>query len=183
MKDEYQLAKLRNGDRKALEYFYKKYFDEVKNYINVQFNMDCGSDIAHDAFIKLWRYRTTLKPKSNVSGYLTIIAKNLTINVFNKDKKFEKCDEGRLNYLLTSMTDNYDPEKQYIGNELIIEIKTTIKNLNPKIRKAFILSKFKKLKYKEIADIEKVTIKAIEKRISKGLEAVRKVVKDIDLYK
>ena len=61
-----------------------------------------------------------------------------------------------------------------ITKELENAIKNAIENLPEKCREIFELSRFKGLKYREIADKLNISVKTVETQMSRALESLRK---------
>jgi RNA polymerase sigma-70 factor (ECF subfamily) len=61
----------------------------------------------------------------------------------------------------------------------MVKLKKAISDLPIKQREVFLLSRMEKKKYKEIAEITGISIKAVEKRMSLALMALRKTIGNI----
>ena len=89
--------------------------------------------------------------------------------------------EERLYYADFAM----DAEYKLLYDELREQINIVINNLPERCREVFIMSRFKNLKNREIADKLKISTTAVEKQISKALSSFSKHFKDkypVDVY-
>ena len=78
-----------------------------------------------------------------------------------------------------------DAEYGLLYDELQQQIKIVIDNLPERCREVFIMSRFKELKNREIADKLQISTTAVEKQIAKALNIFSKHFKDkypIDVY-
>ena len=157
--------------KKGTEWF-KSVFDEYYDYIRNYLYYLCGDievaeDLAQDVFMKLWENRDkvnniTLKP------FLFKIAKNLFINSHkrkNLDLKF-----------INSRLDNTEIESpQYIleFKEFDQRLQNAISNLPEQCRTFFLLNRIDDMKYQDIAKNFGISVKAVEKQISKALKLLR----------
>ena len=72
-----------------------------------------------------------------------------------------------------------DPGFVMVESELKTRLEAAIAALPDKQRVAFLLSRIDNKTYQEIADLEGISTKAVEKRIYAALDKLRKVVKSI----
>ena len=73
-------------------------------------------------------------------------------------------------------TDYESPDFLIEVDEFRVKLKQAISNLNIKEREVFLLSRVENKTYKEIAEITGLTVKAIERRMSKALKELRDIL-------
>ncbi len=167
---------IKNGDELAFEIFftmeYKNVIFFICSYIG---NESAAKDLAQESFISLWKRRGQIDSNYNLRSYLYTIARNKTLNYIrdNRLKKKNSLEHENLNlnfYALShpSVIDEIDA----LEMEKLIDL--TLEQLPEKIRRIFNLSRVENLTYKEIAQKENITIKAVEYQIKKALDIFRK---------
>ncbi len=151
---------------------FERYFDEVRNYIYYRSgDTELATDIVQEAFIKLWEKQ--LNPAEHkIKGLLYKIAGDLFISSYRKQKKMM---EFRLN-IKNEVTASQSPEELTLFEELKGTYEKVLAAMPEKQRVVFLMSRMDELKYHEIADRLKISIKAVEKRMTKALAEFRKAM-------
>ncbi|MCB0749136.1 MAG: sigma-70 family RNA polymerase sigma factor, partial [Ignavibacteriae bacterium] len=128
-------------------------------------DLDLSKDLVQEIFAKLWIARNNLDPEKSVKSYLF---KSLTNQIINNSKlsssKNISIDESILN---NTTANNINIENQ-------IDLHSAIEKLPEKSKTVFMLSRIEGFKYSEIAEICEISIKAVEKRMTKTLKILRK---------
>ncbi|MCW4469688.1 RNA polymerase sigma factor [Flavobacterium sp. MFBS3-15] len=143
--------------------FFKAQAQALRNFLYFRFgDKDLAEDITQDAFIKLWQNCADVKyPKS----FLYTVAKNAALNhtVYQKVVfKYADNNPGRT-------TDNQSPEYLMEEEEFRQKFEKAIAGLTDAQRVALLLNRIEGKKYKEIAEMLGITVKAVEKRIHGAL--------------
>lgn len=146
----------------------------IFNYIYYKFgNEEKANDAIQEAFIKLWENCVKVTPEK-AKSYLYTVANNLYLNVI-------KAEKVRLKYadMHSNTSSNESPE--YILEEKQFEQKlnNALNDLPENQRTTFLLNRIDGKKYAEIAQIENVSVKAIEKRMHLALKTLRKQIDGI----
>jgi RNA polymerase sigma-70 factor (ECF subfamily) len=129
--------------------------------------MDLAGDIAQDSFIKLWENRERID-RATMKAYLFKIAQNNTINYQKRQQLFYKFQKKGTN------DREFDtPEKLAEMAEYETKLKQVISELPDGGREVFLMNRLEDLTYQEIADRLSLSVKAIEKRMSKVLKIFR----------
>ena len=146
----------------------------LNNYIYYKCgNIDLAADITQDAFLKFWKNcKKVLLGKEK--SFLYTIANNLFLNEYSKNKVVLKFKNSQIkNYT------NESPEFLLEEKEFGFKLQQAISNLTEAQRTAFLMSRIDDKKYKEIAEILGISVKAVEKRIHNALINLRSVIKGI----
>ena len=126
-----------------------------------------AADIVQNVFIKLWRLCDTVT-FSKAKSYIYTACNNLFLNTVAHKKVVLKYQKT-----ITQITDNESPDFLIEVEEFRVELQKAINKLSQKEREVFLLSRIEKKTYKEIAEITGLTVKAIERRMSLALKALR----------
>lgn len=137
-----------------------------------------SEDIVQDVFCKLWQQREHIRFEDNaVKSYLFKSVYTHALNVLNKKPQSTYSLESENHaVLLEQYISSYmiNSEQSLLLKELETEIRSYIKTLPPQCQKIFILSRKYGLKNRQIAEQLNISIKAVEKQISKALFNLKK---------
>lgn len=145
----------------------------VFNYIYYKFgNEEKAYDVVQEAFIKLWENCAKVSPEK-AKSYVYTVANNLYLNVI-------KAEKVRLKYANKSNdTSNESPEFLLEEKEYKEKLDKALNSLPENQRTTFLLNRIDGKKYAEIAEMEGVSVKAIEKRMHLALKALREQIEGI----
>jgi RNA polymerase sigma factor (sigma-70 family) len=150
---------------------FNELFDAVRNYTFYRCNDgDLATDIAQEAFMKIWEKDFTYHPQKTKS-LVYKIANELWISQYRKSKSV-------INYQLTLSPDDLNTENEHNleYKELKDKYEATLSILPLSQREVFLMSRMEELTYKEIAERLDIGIKAVEKRMSLALKELRKAL-------
>ncbi len=139
----------------------------VFNYIYYKFgNEEKAHDAVQEAFVKLWENCAKVSP-AKAKSFVYTVANNLYLNVI-------KAEKVRLKYAdKTLKTTQESPEFLLEEKEFKEKLERALQSLPENQRTTFLLNRIDRKKYAEIAEMEGVTVKAIEKRMHLALKALR----------
>lgn len=145
----------------------------IFNYIYYKFgNEEKAYDAVQEAFIKLWEHCEKVTP-AKAKAYVTTIANNLYLNVI-------KAEKVRLKYADKSLVvSNESPEFILEEKEFNEKLEKALSDLPENQRITFLLNRIDGKKYAEIAAMENVSVKAIEKRMHLALKSLREKIDGI----
>jgi RNA polymerase sigma-70 factor (ECF subfamily) len=170
--DAYSIRLIAEGDEQAFEQLVQKYqqavFNTVYRYIGIQ---DDVQDLAQEIFIKVWRNAGKFKGKSKFSTWLYRITVNHCINYRRKNKHKhvsldEMTEKGKTPEAFKVIPDWEQRRKVEL-------VRRAVDELPDRQRMALVLSQFEERSYKEIAEIMKVSLSAVESLIFRARSAVR----------
>ncbi|MEM9000008.1 MAG: sigma-70 family RNA polymerase sigma factor [Bacteroidota bacterium] len=146
----------------------------VFNYIYYKFgNAEKAHDAVQEAFVKLWQNCAKVSPEK-AKSYLYTVANNLYLNVI-------KAEKVRLKYANQHSGSISSESPEYVLEEKQFKEKLddALNSLPENQRVTFLLNRVDGKKYAEIAEMEGVGIKAIEKRMHLALKALREKIEGI----
>ncbi len=151
---------------------FDRYFDSVRSYVFYRCgDTELATDIAQDAFIKIWEKNLPFDLKQN-KGLLYKIAGDLFVSHFRRQKLARRYEREISLDLISEETSNLI---QYRELKSIYE--KALSRLPEKQRIVFLMSRQEGLKYTEIAERLGLSVKAVEKRMNLALTYLKKVVK------
>lgn len=161
---------------------YKQNFNKVRFYAKYYLNNEHEAEnVAQEVFIVLWNNRKKFTSESEILPYLTVICRNLCINILRKRINISKFNQYNERNNQDSMALNalydYSATSVYI-KEINTLMEKALNKMPDKIRNTFRQCKVEGLKYEEIAIAENISIKTVEYRMSYALKVLRKYFKD-----
>lgn len=181
--DSELLLRLKTDDELAFKVLFNKYYPRLYYFILEFIPLeDIAENIVQDTFYTLWNKRHELIDNTNFSAYLFTVAKNNCIYRL-RDEKYRKnifakyiVDTVELdtNLGVLASIDSSD----YTFDEIERIIQETLDELPPQCRKVFMMSRFDEKKNREIADELNISVKVVEKHITKGLKIFKSALKD-----
>ncbi|MDP2087893.1 MAG: sigma-70 family RNA polymerase sigma factor [Flavobacteriaceae bacterium] len=162
-------------DEQQFDTFYKQEVNNLFRFIFIKGkNRDEAFDVVQETFIKIWENCNKFDI-SKAKSYLFSTAANIFLNI----KKHEKVVRNYQNETTDLYIDSDTPENILRQKEFKSKLEKAINNLTDSQREVFLLNRIEGKKYKEIAVLLNISIKAVEKRMSKALIALRH---DIDEF-
>jgi len=168
---------LAKGDEHAFEQLYRLYFPRLYAFSNkIIRDNGLAKDVVQNVYIKLWETRSSLSFE-NPEAFLYQMVRNASLNYIRHLKVVDN--------LKLMVKDQYLGEELYyidlVGNEPYILIEKELEekilkvmdSLPDKCLAVFRMSRIDGLKNREIADHLGLSVKAVEKHISKALQIYR----------
>jgi RNA polymerase sigma-70 factor, Bacteroides expansion family 1 len=186
--DKTLLNSIKSGDNEAFEYLFKAYYPRLYRYaIRFLKDEDIAHDIIQECFMHIWEKRTTLSAIS-IASLLFAMVRNGCLNYIKHLSIVEKYQidtkaEGEEHLYYADFF--LDAEHKLLYDELQEQIRIVMDNLSPRSREIFIMSRFRGLKNREIAEILNISTTAVEKQISKTLRCFSDHFKNkypLDIY-
>lgn len=143
------IRQIKQGNSKAFKTIFEQYWNIVYHFTSLYLTDNYEKEeITQQVFIKLWEKRNLLDEEKDLDGLLFIITRNLIFNHIRKSINEEKLAET----LRLAEEASNETEKDIEADDLKKYIEKLIQMLPERQRTAFILSKKRGLKVKEIAE-------------------------------
>lgn len=169
--DLIHFKKLKSGSNEALETLFRKYYSPLCLYVQSIVNDSfLSEEIVTDLFTDLWIKRFKIEIESNVKAYLYVAARNGAL-AYKRKKKINTQNINDLN--LVELSYQFEPFEDEDFEMKKSSIDAILKQIPPKSRQAFILHRFEKMKYKEVAEFLDISIKTVENHIGKAIKIVQ----------
>ena len=147
---------------------YKAHAKAIYNFVYFKCGDSAQSDdLVQEAFVKLWNNCKKV-PLAKAKSFLYTVANNTFLNEVAHKKVVLKYVGEK-----TPRSNHYSPEFLLEEKQFKERLDTAIANLSEAQRTAFLLNRIEGKKYKEIAEILGISVKAVEKRMSQALAAIR----------
>lgn len=153
---------------------YQEHSKAIWNFIYFKCgNMAQADDLVQESFIKLWQNCAKV-PQEKARAFLYKVCSNQFLNEVAHQKVVFKYQQQ---YIEKSNLES--PQFVLEQQEFHQKLERAISNLSEIQRTPFLLNRIEGKKYREIAEILDISIKAVEKRMSLALAALRKEIEGI----
>jgi RNA polymerase sigma-70 factor, ECF subfamily len=152
--------------KKEIEIIFREHYKDLLNYAYVYVgNLQNAEEVVQDVFLSVWEQRNNIKIDSSLKNYLLRAIKNKSLNYktryINKNNNYTDIENAS-----SIFVDDQLP----IGNDLIRQLRISIKELPEQCRRVFLLSRFTSLTYPDIAKHLEISVKTVESHMSLALK-------------
>ena len=159
---------------KTFETLYQTYAKDIRRFIYYKTqDVDKAEDILQEAFIKLWDNCSKVNYEK-AKSYLYTVATNTFLNTIKHEKVVRNHQLNNVSHQT-----NESPEFIMLEKEFMDKLQRTIDSLPEKQKEVFLLNRIEKKKYKEIADLLGISVKAVEKRMHSALLVIREHIGNV----
>jgi RNA polymerase sigma-70 factor (ECF subfamily) len=161
----------RNGSDKdkAFAEFYNRHSDNVFTYcLKLLVSYQDAKDAYQETFIKFYETINHIEPYGSMTSLLYKIARNVTLNIISKRKKFVDIKEEEFEY-------NYVMETE--SKEIIELIGQALELIPYYQRELFVLKYYQGLSYDEIAQITLLDKGTLRNRMQRTLSNLQKILR------
>ncbi|MGQ1947219.1 RNA polymerase sigma factor [Geofilum sp. OHC36d9] len=151
------------------KFLFDNNFEALRNYLYFRTgDKDLATDIAQECFLKLWEKQPS-GDAATIKKLLYKIGHDLFISYY-RHRNVEK------NFIINQNNSNatsLSPEDILNYSELEKKYKKILKEMPENYRVVFLMSRTEELKNAEIANLLGLSVKAVEKRMSKALRLLK----------
>ena len=166
------LTELKNGSFQAFERLYNMYSGKLYNFIMriSSGNQYMAEEVVQSAFIRVWEVRERVEPESSFISFLCTIAKNLLMNMYQRQTVEDVYNE----YLKNTGVDRDSQTEESIDLRFLNEyIDSLAEELPAQRKKIFILSKRQNYTNKEIAEMMGISESTVATQLSLAVKFMR----------
>ena len=169
--DREAMERLAAGDDLALNGIMERWKTRLASYL-LRFtgNESVALDLAEETFVRLYQTRARFRPGAAFPTWLFGIAANLARNHLRWKGRHPTLSLE----VAESVTSDGDPVQDAESREREEAVRAAIAALPPDLRETLILSEYESLPQAEIAAVAGCSVKAIERRLSRAREILRK---------
>jgi RNA polymerase sigma-70 factor (ECF subfamily) len=136
---------------------------------NIVRDAEEAEDIVQDAFAKLWQRTERNEAIADHGAYLYRTVVNGSIDVLRHNRKLVPFGRAETNEVRSGDS----AEQELLKKELTDHIEKALQKLPPRCRAVFLLSRYEKMKYKQIAGYLGISEKTVENQVAIALEKLR----------
>jgi len=155
-------------ESQLFERLYTKHAKNLHDFLYYKFGEHLNpQDKVQEAFIKLWQNCSKITP-AKAKSYLFTTANNLMLNAVAHQKVVLKYNKLPQQHSTKETPQFVLEEKEYHK-----KLQDAISNLTEAQRVAFLMNRVEGKRFKEIAELLDISVKAVEKRIYGALKKLR----------
>lgn len=165
------LLKTAGGDEAAFRQLFFRYYNKLGSYIyRLTESYPLTQEIVQDVFVKIWLRRNELTTISCFEAYLFTVAKNLALSSLRQLARERVRDKKwMLHYLRQSAA---EPE----NGDLTAIIEAGVQQLSPSQKKVYLLSRYEKMRQKQIAEQMNISVETVKKHMVLALRSLKTYV-------
>lgn len=161
-------------DEQVFSTLFHKYSEDLYRFLYYKFGESMNPrDKVQEAFIKLWENCGKTTP-NKAKSFLFTIGNNLMLNEAAHQKVVLKYAQEK-----PKAHTNESPEFILREKEYMEKLQNALSNLTQAQRIAFMMNRMEGKKFKEIANLLDISVKAVEKRVYGALKKLSEEIKEI----
>jgi len=166
------------GNPQLFDELFRQYSRPLFYYASKFVENETAKDIVQDIFFKVWSDRKIIVSKS-LNALLFTMVRNSCLQHLEKQKVRNKyLESARLKLQEEELLYFMEEKTSLIEQELEDKLNKVLNSLPERCRQIFLLSRFENKKNKEIAEELEISVKAVEKQITRALATIRTEMKD-----
>lgn len=171
--DDFWVENIRNGDGKAFEILFKKYYLPLTRFVWRYVNSKAiAEELIQELFTILWEKREDwdMDTEKSIRAYLYKSARNLALNQIKHQKIKDKYESEWMSRKENPVIEFHDQKReQQIRNA----IDQAIEELPARSKMTYKLHRYDGLTYPEIAEVMEVSVKTVESQMTRTLKNLR----------
>ena len=173
LEDKQLILKAKTGNKDALRQIYVKYKDTLFTIAMSLLNeSNAAEDVMHDVFVSFTRNISGFALYGSLKNYLITCVLNRSRDML-RSKMYRVVEIERTN---SDSSDNPGPLQQVMDHEQMDLLEDAMAKIPIQQREVIILHLKGDLKFKEIADIQKISVSTVQGRYRYGLEKLRSIL-------
>lgn len=162
---------LREGDPLSFEILFQKYYVRFYNFVfNLTKNSQAAEDIIQNVFMKIWINRASLRPDQSIHNYIYVLSKREMLNHIRDRKAYVQVER----LVMTEQPSEEVTDQSMALKELDERIRRFIADMPEQRRKVFLLSRYRGLTNKEIAEMMGLSVRTVDRHINLALTSLKK---------
>lgn len=174
LEDRVLIYKLKHGNREALRSIYEKYESDLLTLAaNLLDDAYSAEDVVQDVFIGFVQGVDEFRLRGTLKGYLATCAANRARDYARKSRRRPTVaiDEAE-----QVASESAGPVQLVINNEESLRLRQALGNVPYEQREVIMLHLHGGLKFRQIAKLQKVSIKTAQSRYRYGLDKLRSIL-------
>ena len=166
------MQQIKSGDFHKLGILYERYSKILFGYFyRLTGHSETSEDLVQNVFFRILKYREKFRNEGKFSTWMFHIAHNVISDCFRKNKRLEYSYQ----IFKEEASEQQEEDDGIVRNEQLHLLRKAFHELDSESRELLLLSRFKELKYKEIATILNCTEGAVKVRIYRAIKELREI--------
>ena len=170
--DNQIMLKVKAGDLDKLALLYERYKNRLFAFFyKMNRNTNLCEDMVQVVFMKVLHSKHGFTGEGEFSMWLYTIARNVSCDHYRKNKnQFSDIDDYS-----NSLVSKSNLEQELTDDEELNLLQKALDKLNIEQKEVLVMSRYEKLKYKQIAEILSVSEGAVKMKVRRALVELRRV--------
>ena len=165
------IESLREGDTLSFEILFQQYYVRFYNFVfNLPKNSQAAEDIIQNVFMKIWINRANLRPDQSIHNYIYVLSKREMLNHIRDRKAYVQVER----LVMAEQPSEEVTDQSMALKELDGRIRRFIADMPEQRRKVFLLSRYRGLTNKEIAEMMGLSVRTVDRHINLALTSLKK---------
>ena len=165
---------LKNGQRSAFDFVYKKYSKSLLSRMQRMVKSpEIADELLQDVFLKVWTNRTDIDLDKSFKGWIFTIAQTTVFTYYRKlalDKKMQQ-------HVLEVFVEFYEQTDEYIFNKERMQLlNSAVDQLPPQRKEIFRLCKIEGKSYQEAAELLSISPSTVSNQLVSATKSVKRYV-------
>lgn len=158
--------------------FFKENFPKAKAFARkILKSEDDAEDVAQDIFVKLWDRPDLWIDRDKWESYLFSMLKNHIYNILShRSVELHYLEDEAEKIRLSSLNIEEDTADKLYAKEISLLLKMAVEQMPEQRRKVFLLSRYKGLTNREIADKLQLSVRTVERHLYLALQDLKKII-------
>jgi RNA polymerase sigma-70 factor (ECF subfamily) len=174
LQDRILLHRLKHGSKDALQLIYKRYTSDI---LNVAFNLlgdrTSAEDALQDAFVSFVQSIGKINLRTNLKGYLITCAANRCRDLLRQQNRRRTVSIDEAEQTIPNVE---SPFHLAMLNEQMQRLSYAMTDIPYEQREVIVLRLHGHLKFRQIAQLQNVSIKTVQSRYRYGLDRLRSIM-------
>lgn len=169
--DSFLIGELNNNNEHAFRQLFNYYYQDIYGYsVSLLKSKELAEENVQDVFLKVWVHRAILDPEKSFKSYVFTVARNQAFNLLNK-----AANDAVVREEIFYGSQEFHDEGDYALREKDCKKlrKQALRQLPPKRKKIFKMSRKHGKSYEEISVELGISINTVKSQMSKALQTLR----------
>jgi len=173
IEDKLLIFRCRNGSRAAFQRIYEKYESDLRTLAaNLLDDKAAAEDVVQDVFVSLLKAVDRLVLRGSLAGYLKTCVANRARDYLRKSHQQTVV----VNDAERVISSHDGPVRLVIQSEELKKLGLAMSQIPYEQREAVVLHLHGRMKFKTIAELQKVSIKTAHRRYRAGLDGLKSIL-------
>ena len=172
VEDKLLMWRFKRGSREALRTIYDKYLDYHLTLAMALLNdVNSAEDVVHDVFVSFAGSAENIDIDGSLKGYLGASVLNRIRDRYRRRSKEQLGLDETAQY-----NPSQEPSEQILCSEESLQISSALEGLPDEQREVVVLRLKGGLKFKTIAELQKVSVNTVQGRYRYGIDKLRSIL-------
>ena len=177
--DNALMLKVKKGDLDKLGLLYERHKKKLFGFFyNLGNNPSVSEDLVQNVFVRMLQYRTSFSGDGTFGAWMFRMARNVNYDYHKKASKTEFSNNSSTIEIKDPMDDAINEGIEMEGNNALL--RRAMSKLSEEKRQLLVLTKYKGLKFSELAEVVGCSEGAAKVRVHRALNELRSIFLELE---